>query len=152
MASAGGNDCSDGDRTITTIAAEKNPENLTIQSILSLVFKSKERERERERIDSNTRFRISGFGSLGAEGRRKKKRENGKSREERRKELLLCAAGAVVFTEPLFFLTLADFRAFFLSVSLSVASCFTFFFFFLCFFLEHRDCLWGINERWCIEC
>lgn len=33
IAAAGGKDCSDGDKTITAIAAEKNAESLVIQSI-----------------------------------------------------------------------------------------------------------------------
>lgn len=36
MASAGGNDWSEGESTIITIAAEKKPENRIIQSILIL--------------------------------------------------------------------------------------------------------------------
>lgn len=35
MASAGGNDCRDGERTTMAIAAEKNPENLIIHNILA---------------------------------------------------------------------------------------------------------------------
>lgn len=67
MASAGGNDCNDGERTIITIAAEKKPENLITQSIFTLRrllrfflldLKSKRSAKKREEIEEIRNARV----------------------------------------------------------------------------------------------